>query len=116
MIDKSYSLDMLPMDPIPVVEVSQYDTDFQILMLLYASNGDLDLSGTSATLRGRKPDGTPYEKAVYKTGQSVVLQGDTNLTDVAGKGIYEICLTSQSKDLHTSNFILRVEPSPGGRE
>jgi hypothetical protein len=116
MIDRSYKLDMIPMDNLVTIHVSQYDTDYQILLLLFSSNGTLTFeNGTSVEMRGTKPDKTSYTKSMYITDQSVLMQGDINLTDVAGNGIYELCFTHGSKVLHTSNFIVKAEQCPQRR-
>ena len=105
------------MSPYIRVHVSRYDTDFQILLLLFSSAGEFEIeSGTTATIRGTKPDGSSYEKTCYMTGKSVLLQGDENLTDVAGIGRYEICLTHNGKMLHSSNLYLEVEPAAAERD
>lgn len=117
MIERAYDIDLIPGgDPVEI-RLSQYDTDFQILLYLTATNGNFVIeNGTTAQMRGTKPDGSAYTKGVYMTGRSVILQGDENLTDVAGIGIYEICLTHNNKLLNTSNFRVKVEPSPAERD
>lgn len=118
MIEKSYAIGITPTDKEPpVIHVSRGDTDFQILLLITTSVGEFEIeTGTTIELRGRKPDGGIYTNQCYLSSErTVLLQGDANLTDVAGRGVYELCFTHNSKWLHTANFIIQVEPSPAER-
>lgn len=118
MISAEYRIDVVPgMTDMEVIHVSQYDTDFQILLYVVASVGNFSIeSGTTIELRGTKPDGTTYTKQVYTSGANhVLLQGDADLTDVAGKGVFELCFTHNNKWLHTDNFIVKIEVSPAER-
>lgn len=117
MISKSYYLDVTPCGDPPIVHVSQYDTDFQILLYIRSRSGELTIqNGTRVDLRGTKPDGQEFTMQCSLSGSNtVLLQGNENLTDVAGKGIYELCFTHNNKWLHTDNFVIKVEPSPAER-
>lgn len=116
MIKRSYTIGMMRRR-IPVeIHINQYDTDYQLLVYVKPEKGTLDVqSGTTVELRGRKPDGTAYTKQVYLSGNNVVLQGDRDLSDIPGKGVYELCFTRNGKWLSTANFIITVEPSPAER-
>lgn len=117
MIERAYDIDLIPGRESLVIGLSQFDTDFQVLLYLTVTEGSFTIeNGTTVQMRGTKPDGSAYTKSLYMTGRTILLQGDENLTDVAGIGIYEICLTHNNKLLNTANFMIKVEPSPAERD
>ena len=106
---------MVPDDPRhPVsVNVSQNDANFVLKIGLVANDATFVVEpGTSVKLRGRKPDGTAYTANATLNGKYAIVNGDQNMTNVAGTGVFEICLTHGGKDLFSSNFRLVVEPRP----
>lgn len=116
MIRRRYDLDLIPGRLAPIVHLSQYDEIFIVEMRLFARDGVMQLeSGTTVTIRGTKPDGQPYTAPVVLNDNIATIQGDGNLTDVAGTGTFELCLAHGGKDLHTTNFDIVIEPSPTGR-
>lgn len=95
------------------VNVSQYDANFVLRVGLVADDADFVIeSGTSAKVRGKKADGTSYTANASLSGKYAVINGDRNMTNVAGTGVFEICLTHGGKELYSSNFYLVVEPRP----
>lgn len=108
------SLDMSPGFVPPIIRVSQYDSDFTIVFTLYSSFGDFTLSPeTTAEVRGTKRSGTGYsaDAVVFYPDKTVTVNGDNQMTAVAGKNIYEIVLFRNSKQLSSANFILLCEPA-----
>lgn len=106
------SLDMSPGFVPPVIRVSQYDSDFTIVFTLYSSFGDFTLSpGTTAEVRGTKRSGTGYsaDAVVSYPDKTVTVNGDNQMTAVAGKNIYEIVLFKSGKQISSTNFILFCE-------
>lgn len=107
---------MLSMTPYPgekpqEVNLSQSDGDFRLKVTLYSDLGELTIeSGTTAALRGTKPDGTSYTKDATLNGDVVTVPGDSNMTEVAGIGVFEVCLTRGGKALYSENFHARIEP------
>ena len=105
-------LDMTPGSRSRVeIPVSQYDTAVTIVLALYASadSGFTIPSGTTASIRGRKPDGNVISKAVGISGNMVTVELDKQMTAVAGRSIYEIVLESGGEELSSQNFVLSVE-------
>ena len=112
----TYDLDIVPGGVGVVVPLSQYDSDFQLVFNLFASTGTFTIeSGTTATIRGTKLDGTGFsqdvslnyqEKKVTVSGSNEILQ---QMTAVAGDQTFELTLWKSGKQLNTANFTLRVE-------
>ena len=94
----------------PVINVSQDDENFQIVAALYSNTGELTIeSGTTAVLRGTKPGGAAYTKSGTLNENNVTIMGDSELTDAAGTGVFEICLTHDGKELYSENFHVEIE-------
>ena len=112
-ITHTYTLDVVPGNQQSTFKLSQYDENFTMVLELFAREGQLTLdNGTTVELQGTKPDGTEYTKAASLTRNRVTIEGDGNLTDVAGTGIFELCMTHNNRILHTANFNIYIEPSP----
>ena len=93
------------------INLNQNDGDFRLQATLFSDLGEFTVeSGTTASLRGTKPDGTAYTKAASLSGKTVTVQGDNVLTAVPGIGVFEICLTHIGKELYSENFHARIEP------
>lgn len=116
MITRNYELDIIPGRLTPTVKLSQYDERFRANMTLFAREGEFTIrSGTTAELRGTKPDGSEYTEVCTLAGNVATFGGHGELTDVSGTGIFEICLIHGGKELYTANFYIEIEPSPAER-
>lgn len=115
MITHEIKVDMVPGKPQPKICLSKGDTDFEILCTLYAGTGTLSVeNGTTASLNGRKADGTTYTVASLELDEDngeyvATIPGTEDMTSVAGLGACEICLTSDDKELHSQNIRVFVE-------
>ena len=137
-------IDINPCGVMPVVNVNQYDTAFTIQFRIVNSDGTWTAVNDSvltpekqvnATLRAKLPDGTVYENpALYveATGSPLVppvwpgddvapavyVSGHMDLTPLAGRVECSIILHNDNgtltRVLGMLNFILMVEPTPGG--
>lgn len=109
----TYPLDMVPKGPQKtVVRLNQFDEDFTLAFSLYASFGEFTLQeGTTARIRGTKPDGHAYsvDCTVNVEAGTVTVAGDQQLTAAEGKGIFELTLYKNSKELNTANFEVWTE-------
>lgn len=116
MIRHRYDLDITPGRSAPEVHLSQFDDRFLVEMRLFTRLGTFRLeSGTSAKICGVKPNGEAYIAPVILNENIATIQGDGNLTDTAGAGTFELCLTHSGKELYTTNFEIIIEPSPAER-
>ena len=117
MITHELLLDMTPVPGRKLQEVclSQGDADFQLCATLFSNHGEFTIeSGTTVTIRGTKPDGKAYTKAAALNGNTVTVQGDDDLTDAAGMGVFEFCLYHNGRELHSPNFVVLIEPRTVG--
>ena len=118
MITHVHRLDVVPDGAKTVVRVNQYDEDFNILFHLYAREGEFAVeSGTTAAIRGTKPDGNGYSATctltvVTEDGEDdvqVLVAGHKQMTAAAGLGEFEITLYKSDQELSTANFTLSIE-------
>ena len=117
MITHELLLDMTPVPGRKLQDVclSQGDADFQLCATLFSNHGEFTIEPrTSVTIRGTKPDGTAYTKDVALEGNIVTVQGDDELTDAAGMGVFEFCLNHNGRELHSPNFVVLIEPRTVG--
>lgn len=112
MVTREFDLDLIPGKNHKEIHLSQYDTDFRLLVSLFSSDGTFSLeNGTTAAIRGTKPDGNGYSADCsldIATG-IVTIEGHQQMTSVAGKSVYELTLYKDGKELSTVNFFLIVE-------
>lgn len=93
-----------------VITLNQYDSDFTLIFDLYTSSGTLTIeTGTTAAVRGTKPDGNGYSASATISNNSVTVTGDAQMTAIAGDSIFEIVLSKDGAELSSANFILHVE-------
>ena len=119
MITQRYFLDIVHGNVPVIVPVSQYDSDFTLIFSLYASTGEFTLEeDTTATIRGTKGDGNGYsvDATIDIASAEVTVEGDEQLTAIAGKQLFELTLWKGQKHLSTANFILNVEEAPLDRD
>lgn len=111
MITHTYWLDVTPDDSPMEIHLNQNDANFTLVFNLYSSMGEFVIeSGTTAKIEGTKPGGGRYSASASLSGTHVTVTGDRNMTDAAGIGLFELCLTHGGKALHTANFHLVIEP------
>lgn len=112
MITHNLDLDIVPKKTRPCVELNQGDDDFRLDLTLSAHTGLFTLSsGTTAEIRGTKPNGEGYTASAVLDGNVVTVTGDANMTDATGRGTFEITLTRSGKYLSTENFYIDIEPA-----
>ena len=95
--------------------LNQDDEDFILKFNLLARTGTLTIeNGTTASIQGTKNDNTTFEGSATLDVESktVTVQGSRDMTNVDGKGQFELCLTHASKKLHSANFTIQVEKKP----
>ena len=96
-----------------VLHVAQYDTGARTLEFnIYSSNNDLDLTGATAKISGRKADGLGFEYPATITDGVVVADCTDQMTAVAGIVECAITLTDSEGQIQTARFDLNVKPAP----
>ena len=117
MIVHKKELDIVPGGSKVQIFLNQNDADFQLQLTLSAKEGEFTIEeGTTASIHGKKGKGGAYEAAATISESVVTVQGDSNMTDEAGQGTFELCLTHDGKKLHTSNFLIKIEETPVRQE
>ena len=115
MITHEFDLDIVPGGPKVELRLNQYDSDFVLRIHLIARTGTLSiLPGTTAQIRGVKPDGNVYSADVHvdPDNNMVTVPGNVQITAASGRAVFEICLTQEEKELNTANFIINIERAP----
>ena len=103
-------IDIISKGVMPVIHLSQYDSDFTLTFTVFSSEGTFTMpSGTTAEIRGTKADGNGYSAAGSVSDNVVTITGDEQITAAAGWNIFEIALYKSSKRLNTINFVIDVE-------
>lgn len=110
-------INMVPGEVPVFLHLSQYDSDVVLEFELYASEGTFVVeSGTTALIRGTKPDGNgiSIDADVETEGgvTTVTVEVIQQMTAVAGKSLYELSLRYDGEELNTANFVLDIERAP----
>ena len=116
MIIHHFDLAMVPGGIRSIVYLNQYDEDFSIVAHLHARNAEFSVeSGTTAAVRGTKPDGNGYSaEATLGTDEEtntpiVTITGAKQMTAFAGEAPFEVTLYKNGKELSSANFTLLIE-------
>ena len=100
MIVHKRELDIVPGGTKAQLFLNQNDADFQLQFTLFAKEGEFTIEeGTTASIHGKKGRGGTYEATATLSEGIVTVQGDSNMTDEAGQGTFELCLTHGDKKL-----------------
>lgn len=113
MITYTYDLDVQCGGVPQIINLKQYETDIQIIFNLYSSEGNFQVaSGTTASIRGMKPDGNgiSLDAIIVNAGKEVTINVDEQMTAVAGRSDYELVLkNSSNKTTITASFVIVVD-------
>ena len=112
MVTQEFDLSVTPVGNPVQIHLNKDDADFQLIFNIGSRSGTFTMeSNTAAQIRGTKPDGTKYQAYgnVSVANKKVTINGDRNMTNVPGIGIFEICLIHARKELYTQNFKVYIE-------
>lgn len=112
MVEQSFELSVSPVSDPLVIHVNKDDADFQLIFTIGSRSGQFTMENyTTARIYGTKPDGSKYQAAasISVANRKVTVNGDKNMTNVPGIGVFEICLVHNNKELYTQNFKLCIE-------
>lgn len=110
MIIHEFDLDMVPNGQQVSIWLNQYDEDFLLKANLFARTGEFTIQeGTTAAIRGTKPDGNGYSADASINGSVVTVVGDQQITVASGKAVFELTLYKDGKELNTANFTINIE-------
>lgn len=110
---QTVNLNLTPYGVPPIVHLKQYDTQSRtITCKVYDGTSPFSApSGSTATIRGTKPDNTGFEYAATISGSTVTFTVQDQMTVLSGDIPAEIRIISDSQVIGTISIILRVEPS-----
>lgn len=111
MITYSFDLDVVP-GGVPVkVPLKQYEDACTLVFSVYASKGALVLpEGTTASIRGTKPDGNGISIDANISGNVVTVLVNKQMTTAAGKSKYELVFANATgNEFITTSFVVMVE-------
>ena len=113
MNNQTIKLDLVPGGVPRTINVSQYDTGARVLTFeLYAGAGTIDVSGATAKIYGRKPDGIGFEYDCTISGSTVTADCTEQMTAVPGTVDCALTLTDSDGRAQTARFNLEVKPNP----
>lgn len=106
-IIKGYGLD-------PVLNVSQLDKGYTVACTVQkGAEAFTPPTGSTATVEGRKPDGTGYQYAATIDGSTVTFTMAEQMTVLSGRSMAEIVFyDADAVRIGTANFYLLVEEAP----
>lgn len=110
MIVHEFYLDMVHGERKSEIFLSQYDDDFGLKINLVAWCGEFSVpTNTTAVLRGTKADGNGFIANCAINGTVVMVDGNKQMTAVAGKSAFELTLYNNGKELNSATFIVNVK-------
>lgn len=111
MITQTYKIDMIPNGAPVVVHVSQYDKDARTLAFELYSGGVTytPAGGSSAYIRGTKPDATVFVYPMTIAGNVATITLAQQMALVAGNVPCEVQIVDSDGTINSANFILHVE-------
>lgn len=104
----------------PVIRINQDDVEMSEMgFTIWNGNEQMDVSGLSAAITGRKPDGNifVYDCTVDAENNAILVTVKDQMSVLEGKTVAEISLANTSGGVvHTWNFGIWVEPRVGSSE
>ena len=94
------------------IYLNQNDNNFSLVFNLYNVVGDFQIqNGSTVKLEGTHlKDGSTFSISGSRSGKTVTINGNRQITSVAGDAVAEVVLTYDGKRLGSANIILAIEP------
>lgn len=108
----TFDLELQPGGAPPVIYASAGDVGRPFAASLYWNGTQWSATGTTAVIRGKKPDKTVFDYSATVDGSSVTFSTTEQMTIISGPVECELVFTLDSSIVATANFILVVEESP----
>lgn len=115
MVTRTTYLNMTPSSVKPIVYISQYDVDTDCLrFVMYSGSEVFNIpDGSTAFIKGAKPDNTAYSYTCTYEGNVVIASIKEQMSNVKGDSLCEISIRDSSNNIvGSANFTIRVEESP----
>ena len=112
LVTKEFKLDLAPGQLRPVVNASQGDIGRPFKADLYWNGSPWTATGTTAEIRGKKPDDTVFDYTATVSGSSVTFSTTEQMTIISGPVECELVFSNDGDIIASANFLLIVEASP----
>lgn len=112
LVTQIFKLDLTPGASRPVVYASAGDIGRPFNAELYWNGSAWTATGTTAKIRGKKPDATVFEYDATVSGSNVTFSTTEQMTIIPGPVECEIVFSEGSNVVATANFVMIVEGSP----
>lgn len=94
------------------IYLNQNEDDFSLVFNLYSVEGELEIqNGSTIVFDGTHlKDGSTFSRSGSISGKTVTIQGNKQMTSVAGDTVAEVTIFNSGKRLGAANIILAIEP------
>lgn len=108
----TFDLELQPGGAPPVIYASAGDVGRPFTASLYWNGEAWTATGTTAKIRGKKPDKTVFDYAATVDGSSVTFATAEQMTIISGPVECELVFSNDGDIIASANFLLIVEASP----
>ena len=108
----TFDLELQPGGAPPVIYASAGDIGRPFEANLYWNGSAWTATGTTAKIRGKKPDKTVFEYDATVSGSNATFSTTEQMTIIPGPVECELVFTQGNDVIATANFVLIVEGSP----
>ena len=112
LVTHKFKLDLTPGAARQVLYTSQGDIGRPFEADLYWNGSPWTATGTTASIRGKKPDDTVFDYTATVSGTAVTFETTEQMTIIPGPVECELVFTSGDDVVASANFVLIVEDSP----
>ena len=112
LVTHKFKLDLTPGAARQVLYTSQGDIGRPFEADLYWNGSPWTATGTTANIRGKKPDDTVFDYAATVSGTAVTFETTEQMTIISGPVECELVFSNDGDIIASANFLLIVEASP----
>ena len=112
LVTHKFKLDLTPGAARQVLYTSQGDIGRPFEADLYWNGSPWTATGTTAEIRGKKPDDTVFDYTATVSGSSVTFSTTEQMTIISGPVECELVFSNDGDIIASANFLLIVEASP----
>ena len=112
LVTHKFKLDLTPGASRQVLYTSQGDIGRPFEADLYWNGSPWTATGTTANIRGKKPDDTVFDYSATLAGSTVTFETTEQMTIISGPVECELVFSNDGDIIASANFLLIVEASP----
>lgn len=112
LVTHKFKLDLTPGASRQVLYTSQGDIGRPFEADLYWNGSPWTATGTTASIRGKKPDDTVFDYTATVSGTAVTFETTEQMTIISGPVECELVFSNDGDVIASANFVLMVEDSP----